>query len=69
MLPHSIELRRAYIAFEAEMDLKAAKKLAKSIMKEPEFRNSVLLCGRLGKGTLGDGNKDGLFHVRPIPKP
>ena len=43
MLPHSIELRRAYIAFEADMDLKAAKKLAKSIMKEPEFRNSVLL--------------------------
>lgn len=28
------------------------------------FRNSQLLTGRLGKGTLGDGNKDGLFHVR-----
>ena len=30
------------------------------------FRNSELLTGRLGKGTLGDGNKDGLFHVRSI---
>jgi len=28
------------------------------------FRNSELLTGRLGKATLGDGNKDGLFHVR-----
>ena len=27
------------------------------------FRNSELLTGRLGKATLGDGNKDGLFHV------
>ena len=28
------------------------------------FHNSDLVCGRLGKGTLGDGNRDGLFHVR-----
>ena len=28
------------------------------------FRNSTLMCGRLGKKTLGDGNKSGLFHVR-----
>lgn len=27
------------------------------------FRNSELLCGRLGKGTLGGGNKAGLFQV------
>jgi len=30
------------------------------------FRNSELLTGRLGKATLGDGNKDGLFHVRLV---
>ena len=28
------------------------------------FRNSQLLCGRLGKATLGGGNKAGLFQVR-----
>ncbi|KAJ7520459.1 hypothetical protein O6H91_19G006700 [Diphasiastrum complanatum] len=27
------------------------------------FRNSELICGQLGKGTLGNGNKDGLFTV------
>lgn len=27
------------------------------------FRNSELLCGRLGKATLGGGNKSGLFQV------
>lgn len=27
------------------------------------FRNSELLCGRLGKVTLGGGNKSGLFQV------
>lgn len=27
------------------------------------FRNSELLCGRLGKATLGGGNKAGLFQV------
>jgi len=27
------------------------------------FRNSELVCGRLGKGTLGGGNKSGLFQV------
>ncbi|KAK1271858.1 DNA-directed RNA polymerase II subunit RPB1 [Acorus gramineus] len=27
------------------------------------FRNSDLLCGQLGKATLGNGNKDGLFSV------
>ncbi|XP_058109982.1 DNA-directed RNA polymerase III subunit 1 isoform X4 [Magnolia sinica] len=27
------------------------------------FRNSELLCGQLGKATLGNGNKDGLFSV------
>ncbi|KAL6203139.1 hypothetical protein ACLB2K_026842 [Fragaria x ananassa] len=27
------------------------------------FRNSELLSGQLGKGTLGNGNKDGLFSV------
>ena len=27
------------------------------------FRNSQLLCGRLGKATLGGGNKAGLFQV------
>jgi len=29
------------------------------------FRNSQLLCGRLGKATLGGGNKAGLFQVTP----
>ena len=28
------------------------------------FRNSELLAGRLGKGTLGGGNKAGLFQAR-----
>ena len=28
------------------------------------FRNSDLVCGRLGKATLGGGNKAGLFQVR-----
>jgi hypothetical protein len=28
------------------------------------FRNSELLCGRLGKVTLGGGNKAGLFQVQ-----
>lgn len=28
------------------------------------FHNGDLVCGRLGKGTLGDGNRDGLFHVQ-----
>ena len=27
------------------------------------FRNSQLLCGRLGKATLGGGNKAGLYQV------
>ncbi|KAK9279694.1 hypothetical protein L1049_013374 [Liquidambar formosana] len=27
------------------------------------FRNSDLICGQLGKATLGNGNKDGLFSV------
>lgn len=27
------------------------------------FRNSELICGQLGKATLGNGNKDGLFSV------
>ncbi|XP_073009025.1 DNA-directed RNA polymerase III subunit 1 isoform X1 [Typha latifolia] len=27
------------------------------------FRNSELICGQLGKTTLGNGNKDGLFSV------
>ncbi|XP_038972862.1 DNA-directed RNA polymerase III subunit 1 isoform X1 [Phoenix dactylifera] len=27
------------------------------------FRNSELMCGQLGKATLGNGNKDGLFSV------
>ncbi|XP_073114015.1 DNA-directed RNA polymerase III subunit 1 [Elaeis guineensis] len=27
------------------------------------FRNSELICGQLGKATLGNGNKDGLFAV------
>ncbi|CAL9179969.1 unnamed protein product, partial [Musa hybrid cultivar] len=27
------------------------------------FRNSELICGQLGKVTLGNGNKDGLFSV------
>ncbi|KAF9618721.1 hypothetical protein IFM89_002416 [Coptis chinensis] len=27
------------------------------------FRNSELVCGQLGKATLGNGNKDGLFSV------
>lgn len=27
------------------------------------FHNGDLVCGRLGKGVLGDGNKDGVFHV------
>ncbi|KAF5203278.1 DNA-directed RNA polymerase subunit beta' [Thalictrum thalictroides] len=27
------------------------------------FRNSELLCGQLGKVTLGNGNKDGLFSI------
>lgn len=31
------------------------------------FRNSQLLCGRLGKATLGGGNKAGLFQVRSHP--
>lgn len=29
------------------------------------FRNSQLLCGRLGKATLGGGNKAGLYQVVP----
>ncbi len=29
------------------------------------FHNSQLLCGRLGKATLGGGNKAGLFQVTP----
>ena len=29
------------------------------------FRNSELLCGRLGKQTLGGGNKASLFQARP----
>ena len=29
------------------------------------FRNSELLSGRLGKATLGGGNKSGLFQVLP----
>ena len=28
------------------------------------FRNSELLCGRLGKQTLGGGNKASLFQAR-----
>ena len=28
------------------------------------FRNSQLMCGRLGKATLGGGNKAGLFQVQ-----
>ncbi len=27
------------------------------------FQNSTLMCGRLGKVTLGGGNKSGLFQV------
>ncbi|KAI3995273.1 hypothetical protein MKX01_032075 [Papaver californicum] len=27
------------------------------------FRNSELICGQLGKATLGNGNKDGLFSI------
>ncbi|KAF9600283.1 hypothetical protein IFM89_005869 [Coptis chinensis] len=27
------------------------------------FRNSELICGQLGKATVGNGNKDGLFSV------
>lgn len=27
------------------------------------FHNSLLICGRLGKATLGGGNKAGLFQV------
>ncbi|KAI3860800.1 hypothetical protein MKX03_033902 [Papaver bracteatum] len=27
------------------------------------FRNSELICGQVGKATLGNGNKDGLFSV------
>ncbi|GLU11714.1 hypothetical protein SLE2022_284390 [Rubroshorea leprosula] len=27
------------------------------------FRNSELMCGQLGKATLGNGNKDGLYSV------
>ena len=27
------------------------------------FMNSQLICGRLGKATLGGGNKAGLFQV------
>ena len=27
------------------------------------FRNGELMCGRLGKATLGSGNKSGLFQV------
>lgn len=27
------------------------------------FHNSALMCGRLGKVTLGSGNKSGLFQV------
>jgi hypothetical protein len=29
------------------------------------FKNSELMCGRLGKATLGGGNKSGLFQVNP----
>ena len=32
------------------------------------FRNSQLMCGRLGKVTLGGGNKAGLFQVVPSTK-
>lgn len=30
------------------------------------FRNSELLCGRLGKQTLGGGNKASLFQARAL---
>lgn len=35
------------------------------------FRNSELLCGRLGKQTLGGGNKASLFQARTasLPEP
>ena len=33
------------------------------------LRNSELVCGRLGKATLGGGNKAGLFQVRSCPMP
>ena len=29
------------------------------------FHNSDLVCGRLGKATLGGGNKSSLFQVNP----
>ena len=33
------------------------------------FRRSELLCGRLGKVTLGGSNKSGLFQVCHLPGP
>ncbi len=30
------------------------------------FQNSTLMCGRLGKVTLGGGNKSGLFQAPPF---
>ena len=30
------------------------------------FQNSTLMCGRLGKVTLGGGNKSGLFQALPF---
>lgn len=30
------------------------------------FRNSELVTGRLGKATLGGGNKAGLFQASPV---
>lgn len=32
------------------------------------FMNSQLICGRLGKATLGGGNKAGLFQVTGCSK-
>ena len=32
------------------------------------FMNSQLICGRLGKATLGGGNKAGLFQVMLVPR-
>ena len=33
------------------------------------FHNSDLVCGRLGKATLGGGNKSSLFQVRSPDSP
>lgn len=33
------------------------------------FHNSELVCGRLGKATLGGGNKSSLFQVSIHPSP